>query len=34
MGLCPVLVNRRTLMRTWGTRTELVTTPRFIPMVN
>ena len=36
MGLRPVLVNPRTLVRTWGTRTELVrgeegmTTPRFI----
>ena len=37
MGLRPVLVNPRTLVRTRGTRTELVggeewmTTPRFIP---
>jgi hypothetical protein len=23
MGLCPVLVNPRTLVRTWGTQTEL-----------
>ena len=40
MGLRPVLVNPRTLVRTWGTRKELVrgeewmTTPRFIsPLV-
>ena len=36
MGLRPVLINPRTLVRTWGTRTEWVgeeewmTTPRFI----
>ena len=24
MGLCPVLIDPRTLVRTWGTRTELV----------
>ena len=39
MGLRPVLVNPRTLVRTWGTRTEWVwgeegmTTPPFHPAV-